>query len=92
MCVPKPGVGNLDMLGRELDGPDALTAYLESSVSWSKRPNKKGGTSFGPLNKLMLYHKEKKPYRVDIFSTTAEGFRMGAFLQDGADHVESVFA
>ena len=60
LCIPK-FVGGVDMLDREL-GALAIQSIL------ARRRNKRGSTTYGPKNKLMVH--VPTGLGVDIFSTT----------------------
>ena len=84
LCIPKPAEGQRDLFGNVLDDQaDALTLYLRGAVregkSWALRPNIRGGTTFGTLNKLMLY--EGTP--VDIFTGTVANLGRDLWVRTG---------
>ena len=60
---------------------DALTLWISEGLLWELRPNKKGHTTFGVQNKLLVY----KPYGipVDVFATTAPNWGMAQVVRTG---------
>jgi len=73
LCIPK-FVGGVDMLDREL-GALAIQGIL------ARRRNKRGSTTYGPKNKLMVH--VPTGLGVDIFSTTEECWPVAMVVRTG---------
>ena len=73
LCIPK-FVGGVDMLDREL-GALAIQSIL------ARRRNKRGSTTYGPKNKLMVH--VPTGLGVDIFSTTEECWPVALVVRTG---------
>ena len=59
---------------------DALTSWIGAYNSlWELRPNKKGHTTFGAQNKLLVYRGSP----VDVFSTTEANWGMAKVVRTG---------
>lgn len=80
LCIPKFGPpAQLDMFGKA-DPVDLLMAYLEPlPAPWRLRPSVTGVTSFGALNKLMVYG----GMPVDIFTATRENWGRDLWVRTG---------
>ncbi|HUV53034.1 MAG TPA: hypothetical protein VMW64_08175 [Dehalococcoidia bacterium] len=73
LCIPK-FVGGVDMLDRELGA-------LASQSILARRRNKRGSTTYGPKNKLMVH--VPTGLGVDIFSTTEECWPVAMVVRTG---------
>ena len=90
LCIPKTKIKEVPMLGYTEKIPyDALTARLTGLMEkdtgaapvLAKRPNKNGGVTFGPKNKLLTHL--ATGIAVDIFTTTHENWGMGLMVRTG---------
>jgi len=78
LAVPRDG--RADFFGQSIS--DSLADYLQSQIGrgrWALRPNVRGATSFGALNKLMLYD----GFPVDIFTATVENWGRDLMVRTG---------
>lgn len=73
LCIPKHD-GLVDLLDRELGGL-CIQGVL------GLRRNKRGGTSYGPKNKLMVHL--PSGMAIDLFSSTEENWGMALFIRTG---------
>ena len=79
LCVPEAGPTNL--FGDPME--DAITLHLRNECGkgrWAMRVNAKNATTFGPLNKLMLYD----GFPVDIFTATLENWGRDLMIRTGS--------